>query len=364
MMNILAWIVVGLTLIQLSIAVINLVFRSRLTDFKTESSPMVSILIPARNEEENIVNILSDILRQEYTNYEVIVCDDNSSDRTSDVVISFSKEEPAIRLIRLDHLPEGWLGKNRACHSLASSAKGEYMLFLDADVRIGNGLIRNAVAYASRYSLALVSIFPKQILMTSGEKITIPNMNFILLSLLPLVLVRKSRNPSLAAANGQFMLFRSDEYRKILPHEQKKDKKAEDIEISRMLKIRKKKVACLVGDDSIKCRMYNGFRESINGFSKNVAAFFGGSLLLAFLFWIVTTFGFILVLLRMSPAVFIAYSSSYLLIRIIISVISEQDISVNLLYLVPQQFSCGLFIFNSFINRNFKAYRWKGRYIK
>lgn len=364
MMNILAWIVVGLTLIQLSIAVINFVFRSRLTDRKTGSSPMVSILIPARNEEENIFNILSDILRQDYKNYDVIVCDDNSSDSTSDVVISFSKKEPAIRLIRSDFLPAGWLGKNRACHSLATLAKGEYMLFLDADVRIGNGLIGNAIDYASKYKLSLVSIFPKQIFLTSGEKMTIPNMNFILLSLLPLVLVRNSGTPSLAAANGQFMLFRSDDYRKILPHELMKDRKAEDIEISRLFKIRKKKVACLVGDDSIKCRMYNGFRESINGFSKNVAAFFGGSLLLAFFFWIITTFGFVIVLIQLPPAVFIAYASSYLIIRIIISVISEQDISDNLLYLVPQQFSCGLFIFNSFINRYFKAYRWKGRYIK
>lgn len=364
MLNILAWIVFGLTIMQLAIAIVNYFFRSKLYDQTTVWEQSVSILIPARNEEENIGKILSDIIEQDYSNYEVIIFDDDSGDRTSETVLSFAEKNSKIKLIHSDYLPEGWFGKNRACHALAAFAKGEYFLFLDADVRIGKGLIRNAVSYAQKHDLSLVSIFPKQILLTPGEKMTIPNMNFILLSLLPLLLVRKSGNPALAAANGQFMLFRSDDYRKFLPHEQMKQKKAEDIEIARMFKTRKKKVACLVGDDSIRCRMYRGFLDSVNGFSKNVAAFFGGSLLLAFVFWIITSFGFLIILIELSPEIFTIYVSAYLLIRIIISIVSEQDISDNLIFLVPQQFSCGLFIVNSFINNTLGTFRWKGRDIK
>ena len=78
--------------------------------------------------------------------------------------------------------------------------------------------IDNAVSFARKHNTGLISIFPKQIIISSGEMITVPNMNFILVSLLPLILVRKSKFPSLAAANGQFMFFRSDVYKKIFPH--------------------------------------------------------------------------------------------------------------------------------------------------
>jgi glycosyltransferase involved in cell wall biosynthesis len=362
-MLVIAWIVVVFTLLQLLAALVNAGYRSKLPMGNPDYNPFISVLIPARNEEKNIANLLNDIARQDYINYEVIVFDDQSSDSTAEIVERYVRSDNKVRMINSDSLPEGWTGKNRACHLLSKAAVGEYILFLDADVRIGKGLLRNAASYAYRNDMALVSIFPRQIIKTIGEKITVPLMNYILLSLLPLILVRKTPFKSLAAANGQFMFFNSAVYNSLEPHRLMKNSKVEDIEISRLLKRRKYKVACLLGDESIRCRMYRGFDEAVHGFSKNVAAFFGNSILLALLFWIITTFGFLFILLGLPPVFLISYILAFFIVRGIISYISEQSISENLLLSVFQQVSCGFFIFSAFRNKYRKNYLWKGRNI-
>jgi hypothetical protein len=188
-------------------------------------------------------------------------------------------------------------------------------------------------------------------------------MNFILVSLLPLILVRKTPMPSIAAANGQFMLFRRDAYKQLMPHDKMKNSKVEDILISRYFKKERKTVSCLLGDDRIECRMYPGFSESVHGFSKNVAEFFGGSYLLTILFWIVTTFGFIFVILYLPPAFFLLYLLMFLLTRVAISLSAKQNILKNLLFILPLQLSMGLFIAKSLNNKYNKKYSWKGREI-
>jgi glycosyltransferase involved in cell wall biosynthesis len=356
-----AWGVLIFTIVQMLTAIVNLLFISKLTNGKLSARPLVSVLIPARNEEMNIANILNDIIQQDFNEIEVIVFNDNSTDHTAAIVKGFALKDKRINLIDSKSLPSGWLGKNWACHTLAGNATGEYFLFLDADVRIGKGLIMNSIGYLKRFNLSMISIFPKQIIKTTGEKITVPVMNYILLSLLPLVMVRKSVFSSLSAANGQFMLFDAGAYKSMLPHEKMRNNKVEDIEIARYFKKKKYRIACLAGDDSIQCRMYNGFMEAINGFSKNVTAFFGNSIFLALLFWVITTFGFLFVLIALPVSYFVVYLTAYLLTRIIISLVSGQDVKDNLLYLIPQQLSMGLFIFFAFINKTMRTYQWKGR---
>jgi len=356
-------IILFFTLIQLLVAVANTLFLPKLVRRQPSEKPLVSVLIPARNEENNIANLLNDILDQDYTNIEVAIFNDQSDDRTAEVVKQYSERDTRIKLINSDGLPHGWYGKNYACYSLSRKAKGKYLLFLDADVRIGKGLIANSLSFIERHDTVLLTIFPKQIMVSAGEKLTVPNMNYILLSLLPLILVRKSANPAFAAANGQFMMFEYAAYRLFEPHEKMKNDMVEDISTARYLKSKKQKIACLTGDDTIMCRMYAGFSDAVNGFSKNVAAFFGNSLVLAMLFWVVTTFGFIFVISSFSPLVFILYISAFLLTRVLVSSVSEQKIIQNILLLIPQQFSCGLFIMKAVINKISKKHQWKGRYV-
>ena len=363
-MTIVAYIIIVFTGIQFLVALVNLLFRAVLPKSKSVYSELVSVLIPARNEEENIGNILNDLINQEYRNIEIIVFDDQSDDRTREITEEYVHRDNRISIISSDGLPDGWLGKNHACHSLSKYSEGSFLLFVDADVHIKRNTIGNAVAMAKRYDLALISIFPKQEIKSFGERVTVPNMNYILLSLLPLVFVRTSKFTSLSAANGQFMFFRSDIYKTIEPHSLMRKERVEDISIARYFKKEGLKIACLTGDKNISCRMYTGFKDAVKGFSKNVIAFFGNSFIIAVMFWLITTIGFIPVLFFLPAGWFAAYITAYLLIRIMISASSHQNILYNLIFIIPLQISLGIFIYRAFINRFFKSFEWKGRSIK
>jgi glycosyltransferase involved in cell wall biosynthesis len=359
----LAYIVVAFAVVQLLIAWTNLLFRQRLSNAKALGNELVSVLIPARNEEKNISHILSDLINQDYQNIEIFVFNDQSTDKTALIVSEYAKQDNRIKLINSDGLPNEWLGKNHACNSLSNHATGNYLLFLDSDVRIGDNIISNTVGYLKKHKLGLLSIFPKQIMVTIGELITIPNMNYILLTLLPLILVRKSKFASISAANGQFMLFDSKIYSQIKPHELMKASRVEDIVIARYYKQNKIAVACLTGNDSIKCRMYDGFSSALNGFSKNVTAFFGNSYLAASLFWIITTLGLLLVYFCFSTSIFFVFAAIIIATRVSVSIVSQQNIILNLLLMIPQQLVLALFICKALINDTKKQQQWKGRNI-
>ncbi|MBN2763665.1 MAG: glycosyltransferase family 2 protein [Bacteroidales bacterium] len=363
-MTLIAWFIFVFALVRLMVATINLIFNPRLKSVNLKKEPFVSVLIPARNEEANITNILNDIIKQQYKNLEIIVFNDDSGDNTQHIVEQFSLENEEIRLINAGKLPEKWLGKNYACHVLGQNANGNYFLFLDADVRISDTLIANAVAHLQEKKLGLLSIFPVQQMKTTGEKIVVPVMNMILLTLLPLILVRVSQRPSLAAANGQFMLFDSLHYKKIRPHEKVKDNKVEDIAIARYYKKEGIRIDCLTGNDSIRCRMYKNYTEAVNGFSKNMAAFFGNSRLLAILYWLITTFGFIAILFKLSYIIFIIYLIISLFNIIFVSIISQQSIIMNLIFSIPRQWASGYINYKACRNYFLKSYKWKGRDIK
>jgi glycosyltransferase involved in cell wall biosynthesis len=332
-MTVVAYIVLIFTLIQFLIALGNLISETSLSESMSKSESLVSVLIPARNEENNIGHILDDLINQKYQNIEIIVFNDQSEDKTAEIIGEYTRRDNRIRLVNSDGLPESWLGKNYACNSLSQHATGEYILFLDADVRISKNIIGDAISYSIKNDIGLISIFPKQIIKSIGERITVPNMNYILVSLLPLFFVRKLKYPSLAAANGQFMFFQTSIYNSVLPHQLMKENKVEDILIAREFKKRGYKIACLLGDDRISCRMYTGFNDSVNGFSKNVTEFFGGSFILAILFWIVTTFGILVAIFALPLKLCIAYLILYFLTRIIISAARIYSTTFYTLYL-------------------------------
>lgn len=362
-MTTLAWFIFTFTVVQFAVAIVNLIFSQKLTISNTNFNHLVSVLIPARNEEKNIANLLNDLISHDYRNIEILVFNDQSTDKTAEIVTGFSQKDSRVKLINSEGLPEGWLGKNHACHSLSKLANGRYLLFLDSDVLIGNGIISQTCAFSDKYKLGLLSIFPRQIMFTPGEKAAVPLMHYILLTLLPLILVRKTGFSSLAAANGQFMLFNTEIYRKTLPHEKMKNDKVEDIKIARYYKNEKLKIACITGKESVSCRMYSGFLEAVHGFSKNVTQFFGNSFSLAILFWLVTTFGFIVVFLILPKMIFISYLTIFILTRITVSVAARQSVLMNLIFLIPQQLALGLFVLKALVNRYKNQYEWKGRNI-
>ena len=208
-----------LTFLRMLVALANLFTMPFPGKRRSETGPLVSVLIPARNEEENIGRLLDSLLQQDYHPYEVVVYNDSSTDTTGEILRQYGARSNLVRHVEGSDLPDGWLGKNHACHRLAENAAGAYLLFLDADVVAGRTMLSSAVARMQEKNLALLSVFPYQLKLTRGERVVIPVMNWILLSLLPLILVRKCRWSSFSAANGQFMMFRTSVYKRYRFHE-------------------------------------------------------------------------------------------------------------------------------------------------
>ncbi len=362
-MIIVAWTVMGFAALQLLVALVNFLVRQPLGRTTPVNSPLVSVLIPARNEEDNLPELLSGLERQPYPHVEILVFDDQSEDRTAELVARRAAVDSRFRLIRSEGLPGGWLGKNHACHRLAAAARGEYFLFLDADVRVHQDLIGGMVAFAQRSRTGLASVFPVQVMKSAGEWFTVPVMNYILLTLLPLVLVRKSGFASLAAANGQCMFFDRTSYLLHRPHEKMKSNKVEDIEIARFYKRQGIPVACLAGDGRVTCRMYRSFGGAVNGFSKNVACFFGNSFTLAILFWLMTTLGFIPLLFALGLKALLVYAGMAALTNLLVSAASHQRLLPNLLLWPVHRLVLGCFIYSALKLRIKKNHQWKGRNI-
>jgi len=363
-MIIISYIIFCFLILRLLIAFTNLITKQWLSSSEIPGEQFISILIPARNEAKNIGKLLDNILNQDYQNYEVIVYDDMSDDNTLDIVRGYAEKEMKIGYIQGKELAEGWLGKNYACHQLALKAEGSYFLFLDADVIIENGLIRNSLGYFENERLALLSIFPRQVMVTTGEKLTVPLMNWILVSMLPLILVEYSSFTSLSAANGQFMLFNAHTYRENRWHEKARAHKVEDIEIVKLIKREGYRARTLLSNGQIKCRMYNNFAEGIEGFSKNVTAFFGNSVLLTILFAIITSFGIFAIFFALNYLFAITYIIISVVLRTIVSILSRQAVLPNILLIIPQQIAFIVVVIKALYNKSVKYGNWKGRPIR
>ncbi len=360
----LAWFILFFGLIRMLVAFINFISKVGFPNkINVDYQPFVSVLIPARNEEKNIGNLLSDLSEFTYKNLEILIYNDLSTDCTGGIVNSYSLTDQRIKLINGVKPYKGWLGKNFACHKLATQAKGELLLFLDADVRVKNGLIEQSIAYLENYKLSLLSVFPHQLMPVKETRYAVPLMNWILLSLLPLFLIRVSSWKSFSAANGQFMLFRAAAYSKYRPHEKFCNNPVEDIETIRYFKKKKLKTATLLGDEHIQCTMYHSLEESINGFSKNIFRFFGGSIILTVLFGLLTTFAPVLVLILGNWWLFLIYMLQIILIRIFVSLASKQNLHDNLLYMPVQPYIFLKIIFNAIVQKKNKTLLWKDRNI-
>ena len=326
-------------------------------------APFVSILIPARNEEENIGALLKQLSQLKYGKLEIIVYNDHSTDNTESIVTQWVAKQAPIKIMNGAELPQGWLGKNHACHQLAGQAKGDILLFLDADVSVNKDIIERSISHLQKHKLHLLSIFPRQIFKSFGEKISVPLLNYILLSLLPLFLIRKSKRVIFSAANGQFMMFKANTYKTLWPHESFKSHRVEDIAIIRMFKQKGLASDTRLGDNDISCRMYGSLDTAIVGFTKNIFQFFGDSKLVTVCFGLVTTLGPFLIYFYLGAGWLIAYVVGTLSIRLFVSLASKQPVVQNILLAIPQHLVFLFIIIKGLINNKQRKILWKGRNI-
>jgi len=363
-MNYLVWLILSFGAIRLAVAFTNWASRLSLPKNPTlKDRPAVSILIPARNEENNIGKLLTDLSSFDYNPLEILVYNDHSTDQTAEIIQHLAVTNHAIKLINGKEPGKDWLGKNFACHQLALEARGDFFLFLDADVRVKNGLIEKSLAFMQNHRLKLLSIFPKQIMLNYGVQLVVPIMNWILLSLLPLILVRKSGWKSFSAANGQFMMFDAKTYKQLLPHQLFKHNQVEDIAILQFYKEKKLKVSTLLGNESIRCSMYDSRQEAVHGFSKNIFQFFGGSMVVTIFFALFTTISPIYLFASKNIPAFIVYVMSIILIRVFVSLASKQSVLKNVMSMAVQHSIFLQIIFTSIVQHKNKTILWKDRNI-
>jgi glycosyltransferase involved in cell wall biosynthesis len=348
-------------ILRFCVTLFNFISNPKLTKVSHQYHDLVSILIPARDEENNILTLLQSIKNQDYKNIEVIVLDDHSSDRTFQLCEEFAQENRTFKVVKGKTLPEDWLGKNYACYQLAQQAKGKYLLFLDADEEIDDGLINSAVYRTKVHRLALLSLFTNQVMVSLGEKLVVPLMHYMLLNLLPLRLIYLSKNPSFAAASGQFMFFDAEKYHQHQWHEKVKNQVVEDVEIMKCVKQNQLKGEGLLANGLIRCRMYNNYTEAIHGFSKNFLAPFNYSVITFLVYLLFIIFGPILVGLTLNLQLFLMMVSLIILTRIMISLESGQNTFYNVL-LHPFQMLSLIIIGHLAIKKHLtKTVMWKGR---
>lgn len=284
-------------LILLVIGLSNLKALRRLGDAKPlQVWPTVSVLVPARNEEQNIGACIGSLMRQDYPNYEVLVLDDESTDGTRQVLAaiqsSLTMQDDAVAPVGQLHVlhgsakPDGWLGKHWACHQLTQVARGEILVFTDADTVHHPASLRDAVALLTAENADFISALPRQIVKTWSEQLVIPFLPWALWSFFPLALAHRVRLPGLTAAIGQFMMIRRPAYEAIGGYEAIRTQVVDDFALARRITAQGRRWRLVDGTSRVSCRMYHSFHDVWRGFGKNLYALFGQHLLLFLFVWL------------------------------------------------------------------------------
>lgn len=242
-------------------------------------APLVSILVPARDEERGIARCVESLARQDYPRCEVLVLDDHSEDRTAAIVADLAARHPHVRLLRGEPLPPGWHGKAFACAQLAREAKGDWLLFADADTVHAAHCVSTTLAIAQRRHAALLTMIPRLVAGSFGEALLLPIALLTFACVLPLGLVMSSRTPMVAGAFGPFMLFRREEYERLGGHTAVRGEIVEDMALSRLVKRHGGRVVWVDGTGLVSARLYHGLREAWRGHAKSAFAALNYSLL-------------------------------------------------------------------------------------
>ena len=238
----------------------------------------MSVIVPARNEEACLGACLESLVAQAGIRFEIIVVDDGSTDGTRQIAASF----PAVRVVDAGLLPEGWSGKNNAMAAAAAQARGEWLLFTDADTVHSPGSLARSLAEARGRQVVLLSYSPEQEVHGFWEKAVMPVIFAELATTYRPAEVNLPSSPA-AAANGQYLLISREAYDAVGGHAAVAGSLLEDVALARLVKASGRRIFFRYGGDAVRTRMYRSFGQLREGWTKNLALLFPSPVRLAVL---------------------------------------------------------------------------------
>ncbi|OXS80192.1 glycosyltransferase [Domibacillus enclensis] len=259
----------GLLALFCFMTIVNIASMPRLKRKEQMSGQKLSVLIPMRNEERNAAAVIQSVQSIHWPNLECIVLNDGSTDRTEERLIESIGRDQRFTIVNGKELPEGWVGKVHACHQLGKRASGDYLLFLDADVRVKPVAIIEAVTLLQKRSAGLLSGFARFPARPVLAKLLVPMQPFFVFFHLPVLLANWTKWAAASAAHGGFMLFTREAYEAAGGHQSVKGSLVEDVHIMRNVKKAGHKAMIANIAPSVTCTMYETNAETWEGFLKN-----------------------------------------------------------------------------------------------
>ena len=266
----LAWLFVGIWLVPWYFFFRFSRRKPGLKDFPPKAGPLLSVIIPARNEAGVIERCVRSILASTYAPLEVIVVDDRSTDDTAAIVERIAAADPRLKLVHGQALPEGWYGKPWACVQGLRASKGELLCFTDADTTHAPELLARSVGAMEAMGATLFTVMPAQTLLTWSERLILPQLFYLLAAKYHPGAVNRATRPRDAIANGQYILMTRAAYEGVGTHERVKHEVAEDLALGQEVLKSGGRIRMVYALDLMATRMYTDWAHLREGFSKNL----------------------------------------------------------------------------------------------
>lgn len=282
-MKLLSLLILAFWLITLGRTILNLALVPRLRVRSLPAdAPLVSVVVPARDEERAIERTVRAFLAQTWPNLELIVVNDRSTDATGAILRDI--DDPRLTVIDNIDPPDGWLGKPWALHQGSLRARGELLLFADADVLYEPDAVAAAVLHLQERNVPMLSLFPRFVMRGFWEHVVMPNLAFFAFTVLPLWLSNRSRARILGIGGGVGNLIRRADYDAVGGHEALRDAVIDDVALARLVRRSGRPTQIARAEELVSVRMYDGLREIVDGFTKNSFAVTGRSYVTAAIF--------------------------------------------------------------------------------
>lgn len=280
-------------LIMLTIAGVNMRTLRNLKDYKNlEVRRRISVLIPARNEEENIGACVRSLLGQDYPDFQVIVLNDGSTDGTGKILSELAKADSRLKVISGQPLPPEWIGKHWACHQLYRASDGELLLFTDADTVHASDTLSCSAAALQAEKADMLSIIPRHKLGSLAEKLIMPIFALGVFASRPLSASLRPRSITVLSASGKLMLLPRSSYEAIGGFEGIRQFVLDDLQLAEKIIASGMRYRLFDGTDNVSCRMYHNWTELHEGLAKNSFPACGYNVPLSFITWLWINFAF------------------------------------------------------------------------